>query len=226
MVESKSRGMPEKRSQGCGVVCGEQYSNLYILQLAAQGVSSSDWASGSMLRWSAGHSTSRKGNCNNSNPWYLYRDPLWGRYSHDSGHSPGIECMLNDFNCSCPVYIACGYTDLRRGIDGLASMVSTQFQMDPFQTALFILRTPPGSHQGVILGGRWLSVVVQATRKRQLSMAPYERRSPCIDSTTVSLAHGRTENRTAESQQASNRVKHDMMQQMFWKSIYLCRFMV
>ena len=42
--------------------------------------------------------------------------------------------MLNDFNCSCPVYIACGYTDLRRGIDGLASMVSTQFQVDPFQT--------------------------------------------------------------------------------------------
>ena len=46
--------------------------------------------------------------------------------------------MLNDFNCSCPVYIACGYTDLRRGIDGLAGMVSTQFQMDPFQTALFL----------------------------------------------------------------------------------------
>ena len=25
--------------------------------------------------------------------------------------------MLNDFNCTCPVYIACGYTDLRRGIN-------------------------------------------------------------------------------------------------------------
>ena len=24
--------------------------------------------------------------------------------------------MLNDFSCCCPVYIACGYTDLRRGI--------------------------------------------------------------------------------------------------------------
>ena len=46
--------------------------------------------------------------------------------------------MLNDFNCSCPVYIACGYTDLRRGIDGLANLVKTQFQMDPFQRALFL----------------------------------------------------------------------------------------
>ena len=46
--------------------------------------------------------------------------------------------MLNDFNCSCPVYIACGYTDLRRGIDGLANLVKTQFRMDPFQRALFL----------------------------------------------------------------------------------------
>ena len=46
--------------------------------------------------------------------------------------------MLNDFNCTCPVYIACGYADLRRSIDGLAGIVRTQFQMDPFQTALFL----------------------------------------------------------------------------------------
>lgn len=47
--------------------------------------------------------------------------------------------MLNDFNCGCPVlYIACGHTDLRRGIDGLASMVKSQFRMDPFQRALFL----------------------------------------------------------------------------------------
>lgn len=36
------------------------------------------------------------------------------------------------------MYIACGCTDLRRGIDGLAGIVRTQFQMDPFQTALFL----------------------------------------------------------------------------------------
>ena len=41
--------------------------------------------------------------------------------------------MLNDFQCNCPVYIACGYTDLRRGIDGLASIVQA-----PFQRVLFL----------------------------------------------------------------------------------------
>ncbi|MGO5024646.1 IS66 family insertion sequence element accessory protein TnpB [Lawsonibacter sp. LCP25S3_G6] len=46
--------------------------------------------------------------------------------------------MLNDFNCSCPVYIACGYTDLRRGIDGLATVVKSQLQMGPFLRALFL----------------------------------------------------------------------------------------
>ena len=46
--------------------------------------------------------------------------------------------MLNDFNCSCPVYIACGYTDLRRGIDGLAGLVKSEFDLDPFQKSLFL----------------------------------------------------------------------------------------
>ena len=46
--------------------------------------------------------------------------------------------MLSDFNCSCPVYIACGYTDLRRGIDGLAGLVKSEFDLDPFQEALFL----------------------------------------------------------------------------------------
>lgn len=46
--------------------------------------------------------------------------------------------MLNDFKCDCPVYLACGYTDLRRGIDGLAGMVQGQFGLDPFQKALFL----------------------------------------------------------------------------------------
>lgn len=42
--------------------------------------------------------------------------------------------MLNDFTGADKVYIACGYTDLRRGIDGLASMVQQQFQLDLLTT--------------------------------------------------------------------------------------------
>ena len=46
--------------------------------------------------------------------------------------------MLNDFKCGCPVYLACGYTDLRKGIDGLAGMVQREFHLDPYQEALFL----------------------------------------------------------------------------------------
>ena len=38
--------------------------------------------------------------------------------------------MLNSFRPDNP-FIACGYTDLRRGIDGLATIVQEQFKIDP-----------------------------------------------------------------------------------------------
>lgn len=40
------------------------------------------------------------------------------------------------FNDACgfeKIYLATGYTDLRRGIDGLASIVKYNFDLDPFQ---------------------------------------------------------------------------------------------
>ena len=46
--------------------------------------------------------------------------------------------MLSDFTGADRVYIACGYTDLRRGIDGLAAMVQKQFNLDPFTNTLFL----------------------------------------------------------------------------------------
>jgi transposase len=40
--------------------------------------------------------------------------------------------MLNDLTCFDHIYIACGYTDLRYGIDGLAAVVKERFDLDPF----------------------------------------------------------------------------------------------
>ena len=36
------------------------------------------------------------------------------------------------------VYLACGSTDMRKSIDGLAALVSQSFQLDPFSPALFV----------------------------------------------------------------------------------------
>lgn len=46
--------------------------------------------------------------------------------------------MLNDFRGAGRIYLACGYTDLRRGIDGLAGIVQSSFHLDPFTDSLFL----------------------------------------------------------------------------------------
>ena len=46
--------------------------------------------------------------------------------------------MLNDFTGADKVYIACGCTGLRKGIDGLARLVQQQFALDPFANTLFL----------------------------------------------------------------------------------------
>ncbi len=37
-----------------------------------------------------------------------------------------------------PVYLACGATDLRKSIDGLAALVQQTFALDPFAHAWFV----------------------------------------------------------------------------------------
>lgn len=46
--------------------------------------------------------------------------------------------MLNDFTGADRIYIACSYTDLRRGIDGLAAIVQQQFELNSFTNTLFL----------------------------------------------------------------------------------------
>lgn len=49
--------------------------------------------------------------------------------------------MLNDANASGfkKVYLATGFTDLRRGIDGLANIIRFQFKLDPYDKNILFL---------------------------------------------------------------------------------------
>ena len=46
--------------------------------------------------------------------------------------------MLGDIAVCENIYIACGYTDMRKSIDGLAAVVQQQFHLDPFSNSLFL----------------------------------------------------------------------------------------
>ena len=46
--------------------------------------------------------------------------------------------MLGDISVVDDIYIVCGYTDMRKQIDGLYSIVKDQFHMDPESVISFL----------------------------------------------------------------------------------------
>jgi transposase len=46
--------------------------------------------------------------------------------------------MLIRFPEDIRIYVACGYTDMRKQIDGLSAIVQANFQLDPFSKSLFL----------------------------------------------------------------------------------------
>jgi len=46
--------------------------------------------------------------------------------------------MLGDIARAEAFYVVCGYTDMRKSIDGLAAMIKLNFGMDPFAPSLFL----------------------------------------------------------------------------------------
>ncbi len=46
--------------------------------------------------------------------------------------------MLIDLRNVHGIYLVCGKTDLRRGIDGLAAVVQDQYTLDPYSQALYL----------------------------------------------------------------------------------------
>ena len=100
--------------------------------------------------------------------------------------------MQNDFTGAAHIYIACGYTDLRRGIDGLAGIVEREFQLDPFSDSLFLFC---GRRKDRIKGLYWEGDGFLLLYKRLEEGAFQWPRNE--GEVKVPLAHGRLKGRTA-----------------------------
>ncbi|SET70386.1 transposase [Lacrimispora sphenoides] len=46
--------------------------------------------------------------------------------------------MLGDISKAEHIYLACGYTDMRKSIDSLSAIVQQNFKLDPFSNSLFL----------------------------------------------------------------------------------------
>ncbi len=46
--------------------------------------------------------------------------------------------MIGDITVADEIYIVCGYTDMRKSIDGLCAIVSEKLHMDPKRRALYL----------------------------------------------------------------------------------------
>ena len=50
---------------------------------------------------------------------------------------PGVGAAMITFG-NKRIYLACGHTDMRKSINGLAAIVEGSFKLDPFEAAMFV----------------------------------------------------------------------------------------
>ena len=46
--------------------------------------------------------------------------------------------MLGDISSVQSIFIVCGYTDMRKSIDGLVAIVKQTYDLNPFDNSLFL----------------------------------------------------------------------------------------
>jgi transposase len=46
--------------------------------------------------------------------------------------------MRHDYSSVKNIYIICGKTDMRKGIDGLATLIQDSFELDPYGNPIFL----------------------------------------------------------------------------------------
>ena len=117
--------------------------------------------------------------------------------------------MLNDATGLKKIYLAAGYTDLRRGIDGLATMIRFRFQLDPYdKNTLFLFCGKKTNRikifhkdQRAPVGRRWFPASLQEIRQWCVQLAALCGRSSGNIIRTVCDVHARAGDHTEASNQ-------------------------
>lgn len=101
--------------------------------------------------------------------------------------------MLTDILSSSVVYIVTGYTDMRKGIDGLAQIVIGKLKLDAYSHSVFLFcgrNSTKLESSGV--GWRRLSADVQTAGQRKIPLAKERNRGKTALRSAAALADGRT----------------------------------
>ena len=101
--------------------------------------------------------------------------------------------MLGDISRVDHIYLACGYTDLRRGIDGLAQIVQQQFELDPFSNSLFLFCGKRRDRiKALLWEGDGFVLLYKNGKWRRFSMAPQLCRDAKSELAGIPVADRRT----------------------------------
>ena len=104
--------------------------------------------------------------------------------------------MLNDASGFRRIYLATGYTDLRRGMEGLASIIKFNFQLDPYQKDILFLFCGRRTDRikGLVWEGDGFLLLYKKTGVGCIQLTPHKRRSIGDHPRAVPISHAGTGN--------------------------------
>jgi hypothetical protein len=63
----------------------------------------------------------------------------WCRGAYHPNNHEGVEILVkHDYTDVKNIYIICGKTDMRKGIDGLATLIQDSLELDPYGDSIFL----------------------------------------------------------------------------------------
>ena len=86
--------------------------------------------------------------------------------------------MLGELSHVEKIYIRCGYTDMRKQLNGLLDIIQYNFKLDPYSNSLFLFCGKRADRiKAVHYEGDGFCLFIQTVRKRTSPMAADRRRS-------------------------------------------------